>query len=71
VAKVDLVAEAAGRPILLLFVHDFTRPSAALTRVLMNYGETRIDDGLFPATIRLTDDPSSSRKLRPRKPDRA
>ncbi|MGD9854072.1 MAG: hypothetical protein AB7U20_03895 [Planctomycetaceae bacterium] len=69
--QVDLVAEASGRPILLLFVHEFTRPSSALTRVLMNYGEMRWDDGLFPATIRLTDDPSSIRGARRGIPERA
>jgi hypothetical protein len=61
VGEVDLVAEAAGRPLLLLFMHEVTRPSSALARVLMNYGEMRMEDGLLPATIRLTDDPSSNR----------
>jgi hypothetical protein len=67
VGEVDFVEQADNQAVLFVFVHEMTRPSAALMRVLMNYGEMRIADGLFPATIRLTDDPSSSRSLRPRR----
>ena len=53
---VDLVEESDGRPTLLVFVHGANRPAARLTRVLMNYAETRTDDGLYAATIWLDDD---------------
>ena len=67
VNEVDFVGRADGQPVLFVFLHERTRPAAALTRVLMNYGEMRIADGLFPAVIRLTDDPSTvARQLRPR-----
>jgi hypothetical protein len=65
--EMDFVEQADNQAVLFVFVHETTRPSAALSRVLMNYGEMRIEDGLFPATIRLTDDPTSSRSSRPRR----
>lgn len=72
VGEVDFVEQANGNAVLFVFQHERTRPSLALTRVLMNYGEMRRRDDLFPAAIRLTDDPSAvSRSLRSQKPWRA
>src|SRR5262245_66288986 len=42
----DFVKQAKGKPIVLVFVHDFNRPSAAMTRILMNYTASRAKDGL-------------------------
>jgi hypothetical protein len=44
--ELDLVRSAGTRPLLLVFVHEATRPSIALTRVLMDYATSRSNDGL-------------------------
>ncbi|MBI3462973.1 MAG: hypothetical protein HY000_07910 [Planctomycetes bacterium] len=52
----DWITQAAGKPMLLIFVHPpVTRPSAAVTRVLANYAHTR-KDGLFAGVVWLADD---------------
>jgi hypothetical protein len=58
--ELDLVTLAGGKPVLFVFVHNATRPAAALTRALVNYGETRTPDGLYPAIIWLTADRSQA-----------
>src|SRR5262245_43421000 len=35
--EVDLVSQANGKPLTIVFIHKVTRPSVALTRVLMDY----------------------------------
>lgn len=52
----DVVTTAEGKPVLIIFVHEVTRPSVGLTRLLMNYAEKRAADGLHPAVVFLTDD---------------
>ncbi len=52
----DVVTAAADKPVLILFVHEVTRPAVGLTRLLMNYAEKRAADGLHPAVVFLTDD---------------
>lgn len=44
--ELDLVGAAAGKPLLLIFVHEANRPSIAMTRALMDYAKTRAKDGL-------------------------
>jgi hypothetical protein len=44
--EVDFVAEAKEKPTLLIFVHSVTRPSAAVTRALSCWAESRAKDGL-------------------------
>jgi hypothetical protein len=44
--EMDFVKQAGGKPVLLIFVHELTRPSAALTRALTTYGASRQKDGL-------------------------
>ncbi|HKB40321.1 MAG TPA: hypothetical protein VKD72_28075 [Gemmataceae bacterium] len=44
--ETDFVKEASGKPLLLIFVHEVTRPSAAVTRALAGYAATRQKDGL-------------------------
>jgi hypothetical protein len=56
----DVVEECAGRPTLLIFVHQLTRPSASLTRVLARYAASRKDDGLACGVIWLTADRSET-----------
>src|SRR5262245_2471606 len=52
----DFVKQAKGKPLVLVFVHDFNRPSAAFTRVLMEYAVSRAKDGLASGIVWLTDD---------------
>ncbi|MEQ8790783.1 MAG: hypothetical protein RIC55_31080 [Pirellulaceae bacterium] len=52
----DLVEEAQGKPITLFFVHEVTRPSVGLTRLIMDYVAKRKDDGLAGGVVLLSDD---------------
>jgi len=52
----DYVASADGKPLFLIFVHEVTRPSAGLTRTLMDYAATRTGEGLTAGTVFLYDD---------------
>ena len=60
--QIDIVKAADGKPILLVFVHDQTRPSFGLATTLMHYAQTRAKDGLHSAAIFLSDDPTSAEK---------
>ena len=51
----DLVKAAGEKPILIVFVHQLTRPSVALNRVLINFTVQREED-VYGATIFLTGD---------------
>jgi hypothetical protein len=52
----DFVAEADGKPIVLVFVHDVNRPSIALTRTLTSYTASRAKDGLTTGIVWLDAD---------------
>ncbi|MEO8497707.1 MAG: hypothetical protein ABI614_21790 [Planctomycetota bacterium] len=52
----DLVTNADGKPTLVIFVHEVTRPSVALTRLIMNYAATRAKDGLVSGVVFLSAD---------------
>ena len=52
----DVVTSADGKPLLIIFVHQVTRPSVGLTRLLMTYADKRTADGLHPAVVFLTAD---------------
>jgi hypothetical protein len=52
----DFVKQAAGKPIVLIFVHDVTRPSMAMTRILSGYAASRAKDGLATGVVWLADD---------------
>jgi hypothetical protein len=54
--EIDLVAAAGEQTFLFAIVHQPTRLAADLTRALLHYGETRLEDGLFPALILLAAD---------------
>lgn len=53
--KIDLLAAAQDQPVLLVFVHQLTRPTAGLSRVLMNFADQR-KDKVYGAVVFLTDD---------------
>lgn len=59
----DFVAQAAGKPIVLIFVHDATRPSIAMTRILSAYTLTRAGDGLATGIVWLDDDPTAAENM--------
>ncbi len=58
--EVDIVATADGKPTLLLFVHERTRPAFGLANALMRFASTRESAGLVRALIFLDDDPTQS-----------
>ena len=58
---VDLVREADGAPIVIVFFHQLTRPAFALTNTVTKMAASRKKDGLKAAVCFLTDDPTASR----------
>ncbi len=61
--ELDFVTAAAGKPMLLIFMHDVTRPSAALTRVLSAYAQPKAKDGLYCGIVWLTADRSQAEEF--------
>jgi hypothetical protein len=59
----DLMAEAGGKPVLIIFFHKLTRPAFGLTRLLLSYAEGKTDE-LVPSVIMLSDDPKATMELR-------
>ena len=55
----DLVSIADGKPTLIIFVHELTRPSIALTRLIMDYAATRAKDDLVAGVVFLSADPTA------------
>jgi hypothetical protein len=56
----DLIKTADGKPTLLIFVHEITRPSLGLTRLIMTYAATRAKDGLVSGVVFLSADPTET-----------
>ncbi|MGH7127121.1 MAG: hypothetical protein ACREJB_02295 [Planctomycetaceae bacterium] len=54
--ELDLVTAAAGKPTLIIFMHQATRPSVAVTRTVLDYAATRKKDGLATGLVYLADD---------------
>ena len=52
----DYVAEAKGAPTLLVFIHELSRPGAALMRALDDYGQVKQVRGLRTSFVSLTED---------------
>jgi len=52
----DVVKEAAGKPTLMIFVHEITRPTAALMRGLSQHAAAREKDGLKTYIVWLSRD---------------
>jgi hypothetical protein len=52
----DLVADADGRPLVIVFVHELTRPSAALTRIVVDFAKKHQKDDMRVGVIFLGDD---------------
>lgn len=56
----NLVREASGGPVLLVFVHELNRPSIGFTRTLTAYAHSRRGDGLKSAVILLDSDATAA-----------
>lgn len=54
--NVDMLSKADGGPLVLVFVHQRTRPSFGLTNTVMRYVASRAKDGIAGATVFLTGD---------------
>ena len=57
--ELDFVALAEGKPTLLIFVHERTRPSLGMTRALSDYAARRAKDGLATGVVWLSADKSA------------
>jgi hypothetical protein len=56
----DVVTQAGLKPVILVFVHETTRPGLGLTRVVLDYAAKRQNDGLHAAVVFLTDDATAT-----------
>ncbi|MCA9123404.1 MAG: hypothetical protein H6822_10845 [Planctomycetaceae bacterium] len=56
----DVVTMADGKPVLIIFVHEVTRPSLGLTRLVMSYAASRAKDGLVSGVVFLSADPTET-----------
>jgi hypothetical protein len=54
--ELDFVTQSAGKPIVLIFVHDVNRQSISMTRVLSQYTMSRAKDGLTTGIVWLHED---------------
>ena len=59
---IDIVKQADGKPILIVFVHKLTRPSIGLARVVMNYAKKRSSKGLVSVMVFLSDDRAATER---------
>ncbi len=60
VKDVDVISQADGKPVLLIFFHKRSRPAFGLMNALMKYAQTRKKDGLNSGVVALTDDPTET-----------
>ena len=60
--QIDYVANANGKPLLLVFVHDLNRQSIAMVRSLTTYSAKRKQDGLQTGVVLLSDDAYDAEK---------
>ena len=58
-AKIDVVSQAKGDPLLIIFFHERTRPAFGLMNAITRYAATRKKDKLTVGVCMLTDDPTS------------
>jgi hypothetical protein len=52
----DLVADADGKPVLIVFVHNVTRPSIGMTRTVIEYARRKWPDTLTAGIVFLSGD---------------
>ncbi|OUW75608.1 MAG: hypothetical protein CBD74_14135 [Saprospirales bacterium TMED214] len=56
------VADAKGQPIVLIFIHELTRPGFGLMRAVTKFSAERKDKGMNVAVVFLTDDATATAK---------
>jgi hypothetical protein len=56
----DLVKEAQGKPLVILFVYEINRPALGLARLVLNYAASRKADGLNAGLVLLTADATAT-----------
>ena len=56
----NFVKDADGKPIVLIFVHEVSRPTIGFTRTLSAYTVTRLKDGLHTGVTWLDDDATTA-----------
>ncbi len=61
--ELDLVATAAGKPIVLVFIHDVNRPSLRMTKLLTSYTAGLASRGVATGVVWLTDDVTEAETL--------
>jgi hypothetical protein len=61
--KVQPLELAAGKPVVLIFVHEVTRPSVGLTRVIGEYAHKIGQDKLAPFVVLLADDATEGENM--------
>jgi hypothetical protein len=54
--EIDLIKAAAGKPVLIVFVHERNRPTVGLARLLGLYGATKKEAGLTSGVVFLVAD---------------
>jgi hypothetical protein len=59
----DPIAGIGRKPVVLVFVHEATRPSIALTRILMTYAARLGEDGLVAGVVWLDDDATAAEQF--------
>ena len=55
-AKVEVLKEDRNSPTLIVFVHKVTRPGVGISRLLLNYANTKKKEGMKSHLVFLTDD---------------
>src|SRR5262245_57971804 len=62
--ELDFVKDAGGKPLVLVFVHEFNRPSLATIRTVMGYAAPKAKEGkLVAAVVMLTADTTATEEL--------
>jgi hypothetical protein len=61
--ELDFVKTAAGKPLVLVFIHDINRPSIGMTRILTSYTVSRAKDGLHTGVVLLDDDTTEAENM--------
>lgn len=61
--EIDLVEQAGGKPVVLLFVHAVNRPSIGLARTILTYAAQHKADGVHPSLVFLSGDATETEEF--------
>ena len=59
--EIDLIEKADGKPVVLVFMHKLTRPSAAVARAVLNYSSKFGEQGMVSGLVFLSDDETATK----------